>query len=67
MELAMAGVIGVLFTCGTYLILKPNLIRSGHGFRHLLQRRQPAAHHHGRLHAHQRRTFRRGEQMSTPH
>ncbi len=28
----MAGVIGVLFTCGTYLILKPNLIRLVMGF-----------------------------------
>jgi multicomponent Na+:H+ antiporter subunit C len=32
MELAMAGVIGVLFACGTYLILKPNLIRLVMGF-----------------------------------
>ena len=28
----MSGVIGVLFTCGTYLILKPNLIRLVMGF-----------------------------------
>ncbi len=32
MELAMAIVIGVLFTGGTYLILKPNLIRVVMGF-----------------------------------
>jgi multicomponent Na+:H+ antiporter subunit C len=32
MELAMAAVIGVLFACGTYLILKPNLIRLVMGF-----------------------------------
>ena len=32
MELAMAAVIGILFACGTYLILKPNLIRLVMGF-----------------------------------
>ena len=32
MELAMAAVIGVLFAAGTYLILRPNLIRMVMGF-----------------------------------
>jgi len=32
MELAMATVIGALFAAGTYLILKPNLIRMVMGF-----------------------------------
>ena len=32
MELAMAAVIGALFAAGTYLILKPNLIRMVMGF-----------------------------------
>ena len=32
MELAMAAVIGVLFATGTYLILRPNLIRMVMGF-----------------------------------
>jgi multicomponent Na+:H+ antiporter subunit C len=32
MELAMAGVIGVLFAAGTYMILRPNLIRVVMGF-----------------------------------
>jgi multicomponent Na+:H+ antiporter subunit C len=32
MEFAMAGIVGVLFACGTYLILKPNLIRLVMGF-----------------------------------
>jgi len=32
MELAMAAVIGVLFAAGTYMILRPNLIRMVMGF-----------------------------------
>jgi len=32
MELPMAAVIGVLFAAGTYLILRPNLLRVVMGF-----------------------------------
>lgn len=32
MELAMAIVIGVMFACGTYMILRPNLLRIVMGF-----------------------------------